>query len=73
MADFAQKGPKSCHISGKFVFSSLILTTSRKVQVIFCFPTDIDKESLVLTLTLISESVYGSQFFHGKLLQVLMS
>jgi hypothetical protein len=27
----------------------------------------------VLTLTLTSESVYGSQFFHCKLLQVLMS
>ncbi len=26
-----------------------------------------------LTLTLTSESVYGSQFFHCKLLQVLMS
>jgi hypothetical protein len=28
---------------------------------------------LTLTLTLTSESVYGSQFFHCKLLQVLMS
>jgi hypothetical protein len=27
----------------------------------------------ILTLTLTSESVYGSQFFHCKLLQVLMS
>jgi len=28
---------------------------------------------LTVTLTLTSESVYGSQFFHRKLLQVLMS
>ncbi len=28
---------------------------------------------IYLTLTLTSESVYGSQFFHGKLLQLLMS
>ncbi len=32
-----------------------------------------DLVKLVLTLTLTSESVYGSQFFHYKLLQVLMS
>jgi hypothetical protein len=30
------------------------------------------RSSIILTLTLTSESVYGSQFFHCKLLQVLM-
>ncbi len=37
------------------------------------FNSRVHRIKRVLTLTLTSESVYGSQFFHRKLLQVLMS
>jgi hypothetical protein len=60
--------------SGKEIFQEFMMKVyhgnSRKL---YLGPGKQGKGNALLTLTLTSESVYGSQFFHCKLLQVLMS